>query len=274
MNASSNVLAGLHPVREALRAGRKIEQVQIQQGQNDRRMSEILDLCRSAGVAVHRAPRPALDRLAAGAVHQGVVAITGGFAYADVDDVVERLSIHSEGPGLLVVLDGVEDPHNLGAIVRTAYAAGADAVIIPERRAAGITPVAAKAAAGALEHLPVCRVTNIARTLEQLKEKGYWATGLSSAPSRRSSPPDSRESDAPGQEVKSFREIDYRGGCIIVLGAEGAGLHRLVREKCDWIASIPMAGALGSLNVSVAAGIVLYEAQRQRSAARRLSAGD
>ena len=262
MNASSNVLAGLHPVREALRAGRKIEQVQIQQGQNDRRMSEILDLCRSAGVAVHRVPRPALDRLAAGAVHQGVVAITGGFAYADVDDVVERLSINSAGPGLLVVLDGVEDPHNLGAIVRTAYAAGADAVIIPERRAVGITPVAAKAAAGALEHLPVCRVTNITRTLEQLKEKGYWATGLSS------------EADAPGQEVKSFREIDYCGGCIIVLGAEGAGLHRLVREKCDWIASIPMAGALGSLNVSVAAGIVLYEAQRQRSAARRLLPGE
>jgi 23S rRNA (guanosine2251-2'-O)-methyltransferase len=126
-------------------------------------------------------------------------------------------------------------------------------VIIPERRAAGITPVAAKAAAGALEHLPVCRVTNIARTLDQLKEKSYWITGLSS------------EGDVPaGAAVKSFREIDYRGGCIIVLGAEGAGLHRLVREKCDWIASIPMSGALGSLNVSVAAGIVLYEAQRQR----------
>jgi 23S rRNA (guanosine2251-2'-O)-methyltransferase len=258
MNASSNVLAGLHPVREALRAGRKIEQVQIQQGQSDRRMSEILDLCRTAGVAVHHVPRAALDRLAQGAVHQGVVAIAGGFAYADIDDVVERLP----GPGLLVVLDGVEDPHNLGAIVRTAYAAGADAVIIPERRAAGITPVAAKAAAGALEHLPVCRVTNITRTLLQLKEKGYWATGLSS------------ENDAAGQEVKTFREIDYRGGCIIVLGAEGAGLHRLVRQQCDWIASIPMAGALGSLNVSVAAGIVLYEAQRQRMVESRVLSGE
>jgi 23S rRNA (guanosine2251-2'-O)-methyltransferase len=257
MSASSNVLAGLHPVREALRAGRKIEQVQIQQGQGDRRMSEILDLCRRAGVPVHHVPRPALDRLAAGAVHQGVIAMTGGFVYADLDDLLDRLP----GPGLLVVLDGVEDPHNLGAIVRTAYAAGAHAVIIPERRAAGITPVAAKAAAGALEHLPVCRVTNIARTLEQLKEKSYWVTGLSS------------DGDADEQAVKSFREIDYRGGCIIVLGAEGAGLHRLVREKCDWIASIPMAGALGSLNVSVAAGIVLYEAQRQRATESRSSAG-
>jgi 23S rRNA (guanosine2251-2'-O)-methyltransferase len=249
MSASTNVLAGLHPVREALRAGRKIEQVQIQQGQGDRRMSDILDLCRRAGVPVHHVPRAALDRLAGGAVHQGVVAIAGGFAYADLDDLLDRMP----EPGLLVVLDGVEDPHNLGAIVRTAYAAGANAVIIPERRAAGITPVAAKAAAGALEHLPVCRVTNISRTLDQLKEKSYWITGLSS------------EGDVPAEvTLKSFREIDYRGGCIIVLGAEGAGLHRLVREKCDWIASIPMTGALGSLNVSVAAGIVLYEAQRQR----------
>jgi 23S rRNA (guanosine2251-2'-O)-methyltransferase len=250
MNGPSNVLAGFHPVREALRAGRKIEQVQVQQGQGDRRLSEILDLCRREGIPVHHVPRQALDRLSDGAVHQGVVAMTGGYRYADVDDVIARLT----APGLLVVLDGVEDPHNLGAIVRTAYAAGADAVIIPERRAAGITPVAAKAAAGALEHLPVCRVTNIARTLEQLKEKSYWVTGLTA------------ESDAAGAaEVKSFREIDYRGGCIIVLGAEGAGIHRLVREKCDWIASIPMVGELGSLNVSVAAGIVLYEAQRQRS---------
>ena len=251
MNTSSNVLAGFHPVREALRAGRKIEQVQIQQGQGDRRLGEILDLCRRAGVPVHHVPRPALDRLAGGAVHQGVIALTGGFVYADIDAVLERLP----GPGLLVVLDGVEDPHNLGAIVRTAYAAGADAVIIPERRAAGITPVAAKAAAGALEHLPVCRVTNIARTLEHLKEKNYWVTGLAS-----------HSDAADGQATKSFREIDYRGRCIIVLGAEGAGLHRLVGEKCDWIASIPMAGVLGSLNVSCAAAIVLYEAQRQRHA--------
>lgn len=239
-----SVLAGLHPVREALRAGRKLDQVHIQLG-SERRLGEIMDLCRQAGISVHHAPRQALDRLAEGAVHQGVVAIAGSQAYADLDSLLEKLP----APGLLVVLDGVEDPHNLGAIVRTAHAAGADAVIIPERRAAGITPVVAKAAAGALEHIPVCRVTNLSRTLEELKEKNYWAVGLDEA------------------AEKSFREIDYRGGCIIVLGAEGTGLHRLVREKCDWLASIPMAGAVGSLNVSVAAGIVLYEAQRQRQGA-------
>jgi 23S rRNA (guanosine2251-2'-O)-methyltransferase len=236
-----NVVAGLHPVEEALRSGRPIEQVYVQHG-TERRLGEILELCRSAGIRIQNAPRQTLDRMAGGAVHQGVVAVAGGQLYANLDRVLDSLT----APGLLVVLDGVEDPHNLGAIVRTAHAAGADAVIIPERRAAGITPVASKAAAGALEHLPVCRVTNIARTLEELKEKSYWVVGL----------------DEDGE--KSFREIDYRGGCIIVLGGEGGGLHRLVRERCDWIASIPMAGALGSLNVSVAAGVVLYEAQRQR----------
>lgn len=236
-----NVVAGLHPVEEALRSGRPIEQVHVQQG-TERRLVAILEMCRDAGINVKVVPRQALDRMAGGAVHQGIVAVTAGQSYANLTQVLEQLTT----PGLLVVLDGVEDPHNLGAIIRTAHAAGADAVIIPERRAAGLTPAAAKAAAGALEYMPVCRVTNIARTLVELKEENYWVVGL----------------DETGP--KSFREIDYRGGCIIVLGGEGGGLHRLVREKCDWIASIPMAGAVGSLNVSVAAGVVLYEAQRQR----------
>ncbi len=236
-----SVLAGRRPVEEALRAGRPIETVHVQQGV-ERRLGELLDGCRQIGATVHLTSRQALDRLAEGAVHQGIVAMTAGPAYADLEKVLEGL----QAPGLLVFLDGVEDPHNLGAIVRTAHAAGADAVVIPERRAAGITPVVEKAAAGALAYLPVCRVTNIAQTLARLKEQNYWVVGL----------------DENGE--KTFREIDYRGGCIIVLGGEGTGLHRLVRERCDWIASIPMAGALGSLNVSVAAGVVLYEAQRQR----------
>ncbi len=207
------------------------------------RCAEIVDLCRKAGIAVRHAPRQALDRMASGAVHQGVIATLAAKAYVEIEDVLDRLA----RPGLVVVLDGVEDPHNLGAIIRTAHAAGADVVVIPERRAAGLTPAAAKAAAGAVEYLPVARVTNIARTIEMLKERNYWVVGLDE------------------RAEKTFREIDYRGGCALVLGAEGHGLHQLVRQKCDFLASIPVSGPLGSLNVSVAAGIVLFEAARQRA---------
>jgi 23S rRNA (guanosine2251-2'-O)-methyltransferase len=237
-------VVGQHAVREALRAGRAIEEVHIQQG-GERHHSAILDLCRKAGVAVRVTPRPALDRLAGGAVHQGIVAVIASHAYAALDDVLTRLS-ESGKAGLLVILDGVEDPHNLGAVIRTAEAAGADAVIIPERRAAGLTPVVAKAAAGALEYLPVCRVTNVNRTIEELKEQNYWVIGVD-------------------ERGKNFRELDYRGGCVLVLGAEGHGLHQLVRQKCDFLAAIPAAGKVGTLNVSVAAGIVLFEALRQRA---------
>jgi 23S rRNA (guanosine2251-2'-O)-methyltransferase len=238
-------IVGIHAVREALRAGRAMEEVQIQAGA-ERRCGDILELCRRAGVHVRHLPRAALDRVAEGAAHQGVVAVLAAHRYTDLEAVLAGLT----APGLLVALDGVEDPHNLGAIVRTAYAAGAGAVIIPERRAAGLTAAAAKAAAGALEHLPVCRVTNMARTLDQLKEQNYWVVGLEE------------------RAGKSFRDIDYRGGCVIVLGGEGGGLHHLVRQKCDFLAAIPMRGASGvsSLNVSVAAGVVLFEAQRQRAA--------
>jgi 23S rRNA (guanosine2251-2'-O)-methyltransferase len=232
----------VHAVKEALRGGRKVDQVQIQEG-GERHNEQIVQLCRKASVPVRFVPRAALDRLAGGAVHQGVVAVVSGQVYTDLDDVLAGL----ENPGLLVVLDGVEDPHNLGAIIRTAHAAGADAVIIPERRAAGLTPVASKAAAGALEYIPVCRVVNISRTLEQLKEKSYWIVGV----------------DESGQ---NFRELDFKGGCVLVMGAEGHGLHQLVRQKCDFLAAIPAAGRIGTLNVSVAAGIVLFEALRQRSA--------
>ena len=242
-------IVGLHSVKEALRAGRALEQVHVQEGAG-RRCGEILELCRKAGIPVRQAPRQALDRLADGAVHQGVVAQLSAHTYTDLEDVLARVGRLGH-PGLLVVLDGVEDPHNLGAIIRTAHAAGADAVVIPERRAAGLTPAAAKAAAGALEYLSVSRVTNIARTLDQLKEKEYWVVGL-----------DERAG-------KDFRELDYRGACVLVLGAEGHGLRHLVREKCDFLAAIPVSGSLGSLNVSVAAGIVLFEAQRQRMPQRQ-----
>jgi len=175
--------------------------------------------------------------------HQGVVAVTAAKQYNDLDDVVEA----KRGEfSLVVVLDGVEDPHNLGAILRTADAAGANGVVIPERRAAGVTGTVTKASAGASEHLPIAKVTNIARTLEELKSKNVWTVGL-----------DERGS-------QSYDSLDYKMDCAVVLGAEGKGLHDLVAKKCDFLVSIPMLGKVPSLNVSVAAGIVLYEIVRQR----------
>jgi len=191
-------------------------------------------------VPVRFEPRSALNRLAGTSAHQGVVALGAAQKYADLD-----IAGASE---LVVVLDGVEDPHNLGAIIRTAHAAGAGSVIIPERRAAGVTDVVAKAAAGALEHVPVVRVTNVNRALEDLKQRGFWIYGL----------------DERGAE--DYARIEYASPTAFVLGGEGKGLHEQVRKHCDLLVRIPLAGKIGSLNVSVAAGIVLFEWKRRRSA--------
>jgi 23S rRNA (guanosine2251-2'-O)-methyltransferase len=190
--------------------------------------------------------REELDRAANTDMHQGVIAVTSGKQYADVDTLLEQR--HSDY-SFLVVLDGVEDPHNLGALIRSADGAGADGMIIPDRRAAGLTGTAVKASAGASEHLPIARVTNISRTLDELKERNVWTVGL-----------DERGS-------QTYDELDYKMHCAIVLGAEGKGLHDLVRRRCDFLVSIPMLGAVPSLNVSVAGGVVMYEVARQRRAA-------
>jgi 23S rRNA (guanosine2251-2'-O)-methyltransferase len=234
------VLSGVHPVVEALRAHHTLERILIAQGAGGTRLQEIIDLARRASIPVRFEARAALDRLAGTPAHQGVVALGAASSYSDFDKVT--------GAQLLVVLDGVEDPHNLGAIVRTAHAAGAGAVIIPERRAAGITDVVAKAAAGALEHLPITRVTNINRTLEKLKEQGYWIYGL----------------DERGEQ--SYTEIEYSEPTVFVMGGEGQGLHELVRRHCDSLIRIPMEGQISSLNVSVATGVVLFEWKRRRKA--------
>lgn len=236
----ANVLYGINAVREAIGA-RPVEYVLVAQGPHSRRVQEIVDACRSAGLALRFAPRPALDREAGTAQHQGVVAICSAKAYDDVGTLIAT----GERP-LLVILDGVEDPGNLGAIVRTAVAVGANGIVIPERRSAGLSPAVARAAAGALEHLKVARVPNLVRTLLDLKERGAWVYGF----------------EAPAQ--KSYLELDYSGSCALVLGGEGRGLHRLVREACDELARIPLYGPVQSLNVSVAAAVVLYEAARQR----------
>jgi len=235
-----NVLYGINAVKEAIRA-RPMDYVLVAQGQHSRRVQEIVDACRAAGISVRFAPRPALDREAGTGQHQDVVAVCAAKAYDDWETLVAA----REKP-LLVVLDGVEDPGNLGAIVRTAVAAGADGLIIPERRAAGLSPAVARAAAGALEHAKIARVTNLVRTLVELKERGVWVYGFEA------------------QAEKSYLELDYKGACALVLGGEGHGLHRLVREACDQLAHIPLHGPVESLNVSVAAAVVLYEAARQR----------
>ena len=235
------ILSGIHPVAEALRAQHPLERLLVAQGAGGPRLQEIIDLARRASIPVRFEPRSSLDRLAGTSAHQGVVALGAARKYAGLDSAAS-----SE---LAVVLDGVEDPHNLGAIIRTAHAAGAGSVIIPERRAAPVTDVVAKAAAGALEHIPVVRVTNINRTLEELKERGFWIYGL----------------DERGTE--DYDRVDYASPAALVLGGEGKGLHEQVRKHCDLLVRIPLAGKISSLNVSVAAGIVLFEWKRRRSKA-------
>ena len=238
------VIFGINAVVEALKAGgRSFDYIAIMAGRRDARAQLIHEAARDAGVAVRQVSRDQLARLANTQSHQGVVAITSEKQYSELDDIVEaKRGEHN----FLLVLDGVEDPHNLGAIIRTADAAGADGVVIPERRAAHVTGTVAKASAGASEYLPIARVNNINRTLEELKEKNIWTIGL-----------DERAD-------KSYDEIDYDIDFALILGAEGGGLHEQVRRKCDFLISIPMLGQVPSLNVSVAAAVVMYEAVRQR----------
>ncbi len=239
-----NFIYGINAVAEALKArGRAFQWVGVAKERHDLRLQRVVDECRKVGIAVRFLPRPELDRMAGNGAHQGVVAVTSAKQYNELEDVIEaKRGQHS----LIVVLDGIEDPHNLGAVLRTADAAGADGVVIPERRAAGVTAIVAKSSAGASEHLPIARVTNIARTIEELKAKNLWIVGL-----------DERGS-------QTYDTLDYNMDCAVVLGAEGKGIHDLVRRKCDFLVSIPMLGKVPSLNVSVAAGVVLYEIVRQR----------
>jgi 23S rRNA (guanosine2251-2'-O)-methyltransferase len=239
-----NFIYGINAVTESLKArGRSFAWVGVAKERHDLRLHRVVDECRRQGVAVRFVSRPELDRMAGNNAHQGVVAVTSAKQYNDLDDVVAA----KRGQfSLVVVLDGVEDPHNLGAILRTADAAGADGFVIPERRAAGVTPTVTKASAGASEHLPIAKVTNIGRTLEELKSKNLWIVGL--------------DERAP----QNYDSLDYKMDCAIVLGAEGKGVHELVRKKCDFLISIPMLGKVSSLNVSVAAGVMLYEIVRQR----------
>jgi 23S rRNA (guanosine2251-2'-O)-methyltransferase len=239
---------GVNPVLEALRARPdEIESLYVAEGQLGRGpAAELLSRARDAGVRVRRLPRERLSTLAEGGVHQGVVAEVRTFSYAELDDVLHRAQA-SGRPPLLVALDGIQDPHNLGAIIRSAHALGAHGVIIPKDRAAPVTGAAGKASAGAIEHCPVARVTNLSRALEQLKENGLWAAAA----------------DPDGAQVLYDARLD--GPLVLVVGAEGAGVRRGVLESCDFRLRIPMAGQVASLNASVSAAILLYEVARQRS---------
>jgi 23S rRNA (guanosine2251-2'-O)-methyltransferase len=236
---------GVLPVIEALRSGaRRIERIVIADGARHERLREIFDLAKRARIPLRKEPRVALDRVAGGANHQGVMAIAAAASYADEDELLDRVTPQT----LFVLLDGVEDPHNLGAIIRTAECAAATAVVIPERRAAHITEIVAKTAAGATEYLPVARVTSLASFIEKLKQRQVWVVGV----------------EASGE--MDYTRYDFRGAVALVFGGEGHGLHRLVRERCDVTVSIPLGGRITSLNVSVAVGVVLFEAMRQRRA--------
>lgn len=238
------ILYGLHAVREALKAGnRPLQRVLVLR--TDKQFSDLVQLARSRRVPVHVQPLSSIDRLVPNGKHQGVVAITPAKAYQSEESIFTRAAQRHEAP-LLVVLDGVEDPHNLGAVLRTAEGAGAHGVLIPERRAAGLTSVVAKASAGAIDHIPVARVTNISRSIESLKAAGVWIYGIT-----------------PSAD-KIYTDIDLREPVGLVLGGEGTGIRPGVLQHCDDCVRIPLRGRIQSLNVSAAAAIVLFEAVRQR----------
>src|ERR1700741_251919 len=240
-------LTGIHAVKEALEAQRPIDRIAIAKGRQDTRIEEIVQLARKQSIPVRFEDRAQLDRLANSKDHQGVVALAAARAAATLQDLLAGAKPAQGQKGLIVLLDRVEDPHNLGAIVRTALAAGAHGVVIPERRAAGLTDTVARSSAGALAHLPVAKVTNLVRAMEDLKEAGYWLVGL----------------DEQGE--KSYTEVDYTTSTGIIMGGEGNGLHELTRKRCDFVVSLPTRGPVKSLNVSVATGVVLFEAVRQRA---------
>ena len=241
----SEWIIGKNPVLEALRAERDINKIWIAEGSNKGQMQQVIQLAKQAGVIVQYVPKQKLDQTVSGN-HQGVAASVAAYQYAELEDLFQAAANKNEDPFFLI-LDEIEDPHNLGSILRTADASGVHGVIIPKRRAVGLTAAVAKASTGAIEHVPVARVTNLARTIEELKEKGVWIVGT----------------DAKGKQ--DFRQMDGKMPLAIVIGSEGKGIGRLISEKCDFLVRLPMAGKVTSLNASVAASLLMYEVYRKRN---------
>ncbi len=252
---ADGLIEGRNAVIEALRAGTAIDKIYLARGETDATLGHIASTARNKGVVVTEADRRKLDGMSRTKSHQGVIAVAAVREYADVDDILGAAREKGEPP-LVVVCDELSDPHNLGAVIRTAECAGAHGVIIPKRRSAGLTAIVAKTSAGAVSYLPVARVPNLTAVLKQLKEEGLWVFGADAAGGTR------------------LYDADLKGPAAIVIGSEGDGMGRLVREQCDFLVSIPMKGRLNSLNASAAAAVVLYEAVRQRGSAGPSRAGE
>ncbi len=253
-----DVLYGLHPVNEALRVRPgELDHISVareREARRDPRLEKLLELCRTAGVRVDAEPREQLTRYARTDQHQGVVAFVRERSFLALEDLLATPA-GASGKRFFLALDGVEDPHNLGALLRSADGSGVDGILIPERRSAPLSAVVAKTSAGASEHARIARVTNLTRALEAMKKAGIWIVGL----------------DERGDPV--YTDFDFNADCCLVLGSEGTGLHDLVKRTCDFLLSIPMAGSVSSLNVSVAGAVVMYEAMRQRRGAGQARPG-
>lgn len=244
----SGQLEGRNPVLEALRAGRAINKLLVAKGSQEGSIRQIIALAKEQGIIVQEQERSRLDALAEGRAHQGVIAMVAAHRYFEVEEIIARAKEKGEDP-LVLILDGIEDPQNLGSLLRTADAVGAHGIIIPERRAVGLTETVAKVSAGAVEYVPVARVTNTARTIDELKEQGFWVVGTH-------------------QDAKElYYQARLTGPLAVVIGSEGKGIGRLVAEKCDFMVRLPMLGHVTSLNAAVAGAILLYEIRRQRDTA-------
>jgi 23S rRNA (guanosine2251-2'-O)-methyltransferase len=237
-------IIGRNPVIEALKSGRDINKIWVAEGAAKGQIQTVLHLAKENGVIIQQSPKKKLDQMVEGN-HQGVIAQVAAYEYAEIDDLFKVAEERGEAPFFLI-LDEIEDPHNLGSIMRTADAVGAHGIIIPKRRAVGLTAAVAKASTGAIEYIPVARVTNLSRTIEELKERGVWIAGT----------------DAKGSD--DYRSLDGTMPLGLVIGSEGKGMSRLIREKCDFLVRLPMAGKVTSLNASVAAGLLMYEVYRKR----------
>ncbi|WP_349409108.1 23S rRNA (guanosine(2251)-2'-O)-methyltransferase RlmB [Pseudalkalibacillus sp. SCS-8] len=242
---SNDIVVGRNPVLEAMRSGRDINKIMIAEGAQKGSIGQVISMAKKERIQIQYVPKKKIDALADGANHQGVVAHVAAYEYADIEDIFKLAADRNEEPFFLV-LDEIEDPHNLGSILRTADATGAHGVIIPKRRAVGLTSAVAKSSTGAIEYIPVVRVTNLARTIEDLKGRGVWFVAT----------------DAKGDQDYTQAQYDMPIG--LVIGSEGKGIGRLVKEKCDFLVSLPMKGKVTSLNASVAAGLLMYEVYRQR----------